>query len=55
MPARHTFGPRLPFRCACGERAPHRFDGRYKSICRACRSKREAARLRAKSLQEVRA
>lgn len=36
-----------PFRCACGARDPYEFTGwSNKSICGACRSAREADRLR---------
>jgi len=51
MPRAYSHPPRKPFGCACGERQPHMFDHRYKSICERCRSAREAKRLREKSAQ----
>lgn len=52
MPRAHYHPPRKPFACACGERNPRHFDASYKSICRNCRSDREAARLREKYAQQ---
>ena len=51
MPRAHYHPPRKPFACSCGERNPRHFDVPYKSICRNCRSDREAARLREKYAQ----